>query len=74
MLKEPYQDKRSTLVQIINEVDNLTEEEKDFVLYWIRAKKNALNASTADLSILPNNLTIEDIYYERNKLRNERTD
>ncbi len=39
MLKESIQERKSTLVQIINEVDDLTDEEKGFVLYWLRAKK-----------------------------------
>lgn len=39
MPKEFIQEKKSTLVQIINEVDDLTDEEKGFVLYWLRAKK-----------------------------------
>ncbi len=72
MLKDTIQDKRSTLVQIINEVDNLTEEEKDFVLYWIRAKKNAQSAAAADLTIIPNNFSNEDVYNERNALRNQK--
>ncbi len=57
MLIEPIQDKKSTFVQIINEVDDLTDEEKSFVLYWLRAKKSAQAATQADLTILPNNIT-----------------
>ncbi len=45
MLKESIQERKSTLVQIINEVDNLTDEEKGFVLYWLRAKKSTQAAA-----------------------------
>ena len=72
MLIERKQDKRSTLVEIINEVDALSDDEKDFVLYWIRAKKHAQSTSSADLTIIPNNLTNEDIYAERDNLRKQR--
>ena len=41
MLTEPIQEKKSTIVQIMNEVDDLSDDEKSFVLYWLRAKKNA---------------------------------
>ncbi len=72
MLNEPVQEKKSTLVQIINEVDDLTDEEKSFVLYWLRAKKNAQTAAQADLTILPNDITPEDIYEERNAVRKQK--
>jgi len=39
MLKEPIQKRKSTLVQIMNEVDGLTDDEKRFVLYWLKTKK-----------------------------------
>lgn len=72
MLKEPQQEKKSTLVQIMNEVDDLTDEEKSFVLYWLRTKKNALSAAQADLTILPNSITLDEIYEERNTLRKQK--
>lgn len=72
MLKEPQQEKKSTLVQIMNEVDDLTDEEKSFVLYWLRTKKNAQSAARADLTILPNSITLDEIYEERNALRKQK--
>jgi hypothetical protein len=72
MLKEPIEEKKSTLVQIMNEVDDLKEEEKSFVLYWIRTKKNALAAVQADSTIIPNDLVPRDIYEERDSLRKQR--
>jgi len=72
MLKESIQERKSTLVQIINEVDHLTDEEKGFVLYWLRAKKSTQAAAQADLTIIPNNITPEDIYEERNAVRKQK--
>ena len=72
MLKEFIQEKKSTLVQIINEVDDLTDEEKGFVLYWLKAKKSAQAATQANLTIIPNNITPEDIYEERNAVRKQK--
>lgn len=71
MEKEYIKEKRSTLIQIMNEVDDLTDDEKGFVLYWLKAKKNSLSASQADATILPNNLASKEIYKERNALRNQ---
>lgn len=62
---------KSTLVQIMNEVDELSAEEKDFLLYWIRAKKNSAKATESNESIVPNNITLDDIYAERNAMRKE---
>ena len=73
MLKEFIQEKKSTLVQIINEVDDLTDEEKGFVLYRLRAKKSAQAVAQADLTILPNNITPEDIYEERDAVRKQKS-
>ncbi len=73
MLKEPIQKKKSTLVQIMNEVDTLTDDEKSFVLYWLKAKKNARFAAEADLTVKPNNITLTDIYKERNAIRKQKT-
>jgi len=36
------------------------------VLYWLRAKKSTQAAAQADLAIIPNNITPQDIYEERN--------
>ncbi len=69
MLNEPVKEKKSKLVQIMNEVDDLNDEEKSFVLYWLKAKKNAQTAAQADTTIIPNNITPEDIYKERNTVR-----
>jgi len=71
MLQESMQEKKSTLVQIINEVDELTDDEKGFVLYWLRAKKNAQVAAEADSTIIPNNITLKDVYEERNTARKQ---
>lgn len=30
---------KSTIILIMNEVDDLSDDEKSFVLYWLRAKK-----------------------------------
>lgn len=73
MLKEPIQKKKSTLVQIMNEVDTLTDDEKSFVLYWLKAKKNTPFAAEADLTVKPNNITLRDIYKERNAIRKQKT-
>ncbi|MEJ7683380.1 MAG: hypothetical protein WKG06_37080 [Segetibacter sp.] len=64
--------KKSKLVQIMNEVDDLTDEEKSFVLYWLKAKKNAQAAAQADSTIILNNITPEDIYKERNTVRKQK--
>ena len=72
MLKEPIQEKKSTLVQIMNEVDGLTDKEKSFVLYWLKAKKNAQGAAEADLTVKPNNISLTDIYIERNAARKQK--
>jgi hypothetical protein len=72
MLKEIQEGKKSTLVQIINEVDELSNEEKKYLLYWLRAKKNAGAAANADATIKPNGLTLADIYKERNALRKQK--
>lgn len=72
MLKEPILEKRSTIVQIMNEVDNLTDDEKSFVLYWLRAKKNSTEAAEADLTVKSNNISPEDIYTERDILRQQK--
>ncbi len=69
MVNELAKEKRSKLVQIINEVDDLTDEEKSFVLYWLKARKNAQAAAEADLTVIPNNITVADIYKERNTIR-----
>ncbi len=72
MLTESIQEKKSTIVQIMNEVDDLTDNEKSFVLYWLRAKKNAGSAANADLTVKPNKITLQDIYKERNALRKQK--
>ncbi len=72
MLTETIQEKKSTIVQIMNELDDLTDAEKNFVLYWLRAKKNAQAAAAADLTVKPNNITLQDIYKERNALRKQK--
>jgi hypothetical protein len=72
MLKEPLKENKSKLVQIMNEIDELSDEEKSFVLYWLRSKKNAQAAAQADLTVSPNNITPEDIYTERNALRQQK--
>ena len=71
MLTEPIQEKKSTIVQVMNEVDDLSDDEKSFVLYWLRAKKNA-PAGAADLTVKPNKITTQDIYKERNALRKQK--
>lgn len=73
MLREAIQKKKSTLVQIMNEVDGLTDDEKRFVLYWLKAKKNGRYASDADLTVKPNNITLMDIYKELNAARKQKT-
>ena len=73
MLTESIQEKKSTIVQIMNEVDDLTDAEKSFVLYWLRAKKNAEAAAKADSTVKSNKITTEDIYKERNALRKQKT-
>ena len=73
MLTESIQEKKSTIVQIMNEVDDLTDDEKSFVLYWLRVKKNAEAAAKADLTVKPNKITTQDIYKERNALRKQKT-
>ena len=73
MLTESIQEKKSTIVQIMNEVDSLSDDEKSFVLYWLRAKKNAETAAKADSTIKPNKVTTADIYKERNALRKQKT-
>ena len=73
MLKEPIQKTKSTLVQIMNEVDVLNDDEKRFVLYWLKAKKNAQAATDAALTVKPNNMTLTDIYKERNAARKQKT-
>lgn len=72
MLKEPVKENKSKLVQIMNEIDELNDEEKSFVLYWLRAKKNAQAAVQAGLTVLPNDITTEEIYKERNALRQQK--
>ena len=72
MLNEPVKEKKSKLVQIMNEADDLTNEEKSFVLYWLKAKKNAQAAAQADSTIIPNSITPEDIYKERNTVRKQK--
>lgn len=72
MLKEPIQEKKSTLVQIMNEVDGLTDNEKSFVLYWLKAKKNVQAAAEADLTVKPNNIMLTDIYTERDAARKQK--
>ncbi len=72
ILKESIQERKSTLVQKINEVDDLSDEEKDFVLYWLRAKKSTQAAAQADLTIIPN-ITPEDIYEERSAERKQKS-
>lgn len=39
MVNEQTEEKKSTLIKIMNEVDDLKEDEKSFLLYWLRAKK-----------------------------------
>jgi len=73
MLKEPIQKRKSTLVQIMNEVDGLTDDEKRFVLYWLKTKKNVQTAPEAALTVKPNNITLTDIYKERNAARKQKT-
>lgn len=72
MLTEPIQKKKSTIIQIMNEVDDLSDNEKSFVLYWLRAKKNAQAAADANLTVKPNKITTEGIYKERNALRKQK--
>ncbi len=72
MLKESLKENKSKLVQIMNEVDELSEDEKSFVLYWIRAKKNAQAAAEADLTVLPNDITTDEIYSERDTARKQK--
>ncbi|MDQ6813506.1 MAG: hypothetical protein M3040_07220 [Bacteroidota bacterium] len=72
MLKESLKENKSKLVQIMNEVDELSEDEKSFVLYWIRAKKNAQAAAKADLTVLPNDITTDEIYNERDTARKQK--
>ena len=72
MVKETIKEKKSTLVQIMNEVDDLSDAEKSFVLYWLRAKKNAQAAAKADSTVKPNKLTTADIYKERNAARKQK--
>ena len=72
MLKEPIQKTKSTLVQIMNEIDGLTDDEKRFVLYWLKAKKNAQAATELASTLKPNNLTLADIYKERNTARKQK--
>ena len=72
MVKEPIQQKKSTLVQIMNEVDTLTDDEKSFVLYWLKAKKNVQAAAEADLTVKPNKITPAAIYKERNAARKQK--
>lgn len=52
MLNKPVKENKSKLIQIMNEVDDLTDEEKSFVLYWLKAKKNAQAAAQADSTII----------------------
>ena len=63
---------KSILVQIMNEVDDFTPDEKRFILYWLKAQKNKSVALKSDLSIWPNNFSIEDIYAERDAMRKEK--
>ncbi len=72
MLKEIIEKDKSTLVQIMNEVDGLTEDQKNFVLYWLKVKKNAKAAARADKTVQPNNITVSDIYKERNAIRKQK--
>lgn len=62
---------KSTLVQIMNEVDEFSAEEKDFILYWLRSKKNSAMAKDSNDSVLPNNISLDDIYSEKNTMRQE---
>jgi hypothetical protein len=64
---------KSILVQIMNEVDELTPEEKNFVLYWLKTKKNASAATKANTTVKPNTITSDDIYAERNAMRKEKS-
>ncbi|HEX5150458.1 MAG TPA: hypothetical protein VFW07_03355 [Parafilimonas sp.] len=72
MLREIEEEKKSTLVQIINEVDELNDDEKRFVLYWLRAKKNAPIAAAADRTTKPNKIAVADIYKERKAARKQK--
>lgn len=62
---------KSTLVQIMNELDGFSQEELNYVLYWVKVKKATALAKQIDDSIRPNNLTLEDIYAERDAVRKE---
>jgi hypothetical protein len=62
---------KSILVQIMNEVDEFTPDEKRFILYWLKTQKNKSIAIKSDLSVKPNNFTLEDIYAEPDVMRKE---
>jgi acetyl-CoA acetyltransferase len=72
MFMEPLKENKSKPVQIVHEIDELSDEEKSLALYWLRSKKNAQAAVQADLTVSPNNITPEDIYTERNALRQQK--
>jgi len=65
-------EKKSILVQIMNEVDEFTPDEKNFILYWLKVRKSASFATKSDLSVKPNNITLDDIYAERDAIRREK--
>ena len=72
MTSDVSKENKSTLVQIINEIDELNDEEKNFVLYWLKAKKSSTAAVLANATVKPNNITLDEIYEERNDMRNEK--
>jgi len=63
---------KSILVQIMNEVDEFAPDEKNFILYWLKTQKSAHLATKSDLSVVPNNLTLDDIYEERDEMRKDK--
>ena len=56
----------------MNELDDYSPEELSYVLYWLRAKKAAALAEYADSTVIDNNLTLDDIYAERDAMRKEK--
>jgi hypothetical protein len=55
----------------MNEVDDLSDDEKRFLLYWLKAKKNVKAAIKADSTIKPNKIKPADIYKQCNNARKQ---
>ncbi len=68
----PSGKQKSLLVQIMNELDEFSIEEMSYVLYWLKVKKKSAAATYIDGTVVPNNLTLDDIYAERDAMRKEK--